>query len=103
MARTASNEPLRQARPETDRGRQEDLESLLAQGVRRGRFAAGLDTAVCADELLAPLDGLSTRMVPGRWGSDPDSGAVHGAIGGRTAGRTCLKHLRFHAELPGIG
>ncbi|MFB6813493.1 TetR family transcriptional regulator C-terminal domain-containing protein [Streptomyces sp. NPDC056347] len=103
MARTVSNEPLRQARAETDRGRQEDLESLLAQGVRRGRFTAGLDTAARAGELLALLDGLSTRMVLGRRGSDPDSGSVHGTIGGRTAGRRGLMHLRFHAALPGIG
>ncbi|MFJ6017431.1 TetR/AcrR family transcriptional regulator [Streptomyces sp. NPDC092952] len=69
-ARTASNEPLRQAQAEIDRGWQEDLETLLAQGVRQGRFAADLDPAARADELLALLDGLSTRVVLGQRGSD---------------------------------
>ncbi|MFF8691117.1 TetR/AcrR family transcriptional regulator [Streptomyces sp. NPDC015144] len=69
-ARTASNEPLRQAQAEIDRGWQEDLETLLAQGVRQGRFAADLDPSARADELLALLDGLSTRVVLGQWGAD---------------------------------
>ncbi|GAA3475799.1 TetR/AcrR family transcriptional regulator [Streptomyces yanii] len=69
-ARTASNEPLRQAQAEIDRGWQEDLESLLAKGVRQGRFAEGLDTAARASELLALLDGLSTRVVLGQRGAD---------------------------------
>ncbi|MFE7329549.1 TetR/AcrR family transcriptional regulator [Streptomyces sp. NPDC057565] len=69
-ARTASNEPLRQAQAEIDRGWQEDLESLLAKGVRQGRFAEGLDTAARASELLALFDGLSTRVVLGQRGAD---------------------------------
>jgi AcrR family transcriptional regulator len=69
-ARTASNEPLRQAQAEIDRGWQEDLEALLAQGVRQGRFAADLDPSARADELLALLDGLSTRVVLGQRGAD---------------------------------
>ncbi|MFB6783190.1 TetR/AcrR family transcriptional regulator [Streptomyces sp. NPDC056352] len=69
-ARTASNEPLRQAQAEIDRGWQEDLESLLAKGVRQGRFAEDLDTAARASELLALLDGLSTRVVLGQRGAD---------------------------------
>ncbi|MER5744982.1 TetR/AcrR family transcriptional regulator [Streptomyces sp. NPDC002225] len=69
-ARTASNEPLRQAQAEIDRGWQEDLETLLAQGVRQGRFAADLDPSARADELLALLDGLSTRVVLGQRGAD---------------------------------
>lgn len=69
-ARTASNEPLRQAQAEIDRGWQEDLESLLAKGVRQGRFAEDLDTATRASELLALLDGLSTRVVLGQRGGD---------------------------------
>ncbi|MFF3782209.1 TetR/AcrR family transcriptional regulator [Streptomyces sp. NPDC001933] len=69
-ARTASNEPLRQAQAEIDRGWQEDLESLLAKGVRQGRFAEDLDTATRASELLALLDGLSTRVVLGQRGAD---------------------------------
>lgn len=69
-ARTASNEPLRQAQAEIDRGWQQDLESLLAKGVRQGRFAEDLDTATRASELLALLDGLSTRVVLGQRGAD---------------------------------
>ncbi|MGW3085330.1 TetR/AcrR family transcriptional regulator [Streptomyces sp. NPDC001108] len=69
-ARTASNEPLRQAQAEIDRGWQKDLETLLAQGVRQGRFAADLDPSARADELLALLDGLSTRVVLGQRGAD---------------------------------
>ncbi|MFJ8853708.1 TetR family transcriptional regulator C-terminal domain-containing protein [Streptomyces sp. NPDC102437] len=69
-ARTASNEPLRQAQAEIDRGWQEDLESLLAKGVRQGRFAEDPDTATRASELLALLDGLSTRVVLGQRGAD---------------------------------
>ncbi|MFE7708433.1 TetR/AcrR family transcriptional regulator [Streptomyces sp. NPDC057486] len=69
-ARTASNEPLRQAQAEIDRSWHEDLESLLAKGVRQGRFAKDLDTAARASELLALLDGLSTRVVLGQRGAD---------------------------------
>ncbi|MFF9506853.1 TetR/AcrR family transcriptional regulator [Streptomyces sp. NPDC014724] len=72
-ARTASNEPLRQAQAEIDRGWQDDLASLLAKGVRQGRFAADLDAATRASELLALLDGLSTRVVLGQGGADRDS------------------------------
>ncbi|WP_256260143.1 TetR family transcriptional regulator C-terminal domain-containing protein [Streptomyces atratus] len=38
--------------------------------MRQGRFAADLDTAARASELLALLDGLSTRVVLGRRGAD---------------------------------
>ncbi|MFD4245738.1 TetR/AcrR family transcriptional regulator [Streptomyces sp. NPDC058525] len=69
-ARTASNEPLRAAQQEIDDGWQRDLESLLAKGVAQGRFAAGLDVPGRASELLALLDGLSTRVVLGQRGSD---------------------------------
>ncbi|MDQ0846946.1 TetR/AcrR family transcriptional regulator [Streptomyces sp. V1I6] len=72
-ARTASNEPLREAQAEIDRSWQEDLESLLAKGVRQGRFAAALDAAARASELLALLDGLSTRVVLGQRGGDRGS------------------------------
>ncbi|MFJ9683278.1 TetR/AcrR family transcriptional regulator [Streptomyces sp. NPDC101194] len=72
-ARTASNEPLRRAQAEIDRGWQDDLESLLAKGVRQGRFAADLDATTRASELLALLDGLSTRVVLGQGGADHDS------------------------------
>ncbi|MFP1625380.1 TetR family transcriptional regulator C-terminal domain-containing protein [Streptomyces sp. 5K101] len=41
-------------------------------GVRQGRFAAGPDAAARASELLALLDGLSTRVVLGQRGADRD-------------------------------
>ncbi|MFF6872333.1 TetR family transcriptional regulator C-terminal domain-containing protein [Streptomyces sp. NPDC012450] len=69
-ARAAGNDALREAQVELDRGWQEDLEALLATGVARKRFAP-LDTATRASELLALLDGLSTRVVLGQ-----DAGAA---------------------------
>lgn len=68
-ARTSSNEPLREAQAEIERSWQEDLESLLAKGVRQSRFAE-LDVPEQASELLALLDGLSTRVVLGQRGAD---------------------------------
>ncbi|MCX4694169.1 TetR/AcrR family transcriptional regulator [Streptomyces sp. NBC_01408] len=68
-ARTASNEPLRAAQQEIDDGWQRDLEALLAKGVEQGRFAA-VDVPGRASELLALLDGLSTRVVLGQRGAD---------------------------------
>ncbi|MCZ0982248.1 TetR family transcriptional regulator C-terminal domain-containing protein [Streptomyces diastatochromogenes] len=65
------NAALREAQAELDTGWQEDLESLLAAGAARGRFAP-LDAGARASELLALLDGLSTRMVLGQEpGRDP--------------------------------
>lgn len=64
-ARAAGNDALREAQVELDRSWQEDLENLLATGVARGRFAP-LDTTARASELLALLDGLSTRVVLGQ-------------------------------------
>lgn len=69
-ARIPSNEPLRAAQQEIDDGWQRDLEALLAKGVEQGRFAVGLDVAARASELLALLDGLSTRVVLGERGAD---------------------------------
>lgn len=69
-ARIPSNEPLRAAQQEIDDGWQRDLEALLAKGVEQGRFAAGLDVPARASELLALLDGLSTRVVLGERGAD---------------------------------
>ncbi|MGW0811869.1 TetR/AcrR family transcriptional regulator [Streptomyces viridiviolaceus] len=77
-ARTGSNEQLRAAQAELDVGWQEDLESLLAKGVRQGHFAAGLDAAAVASALLALLDGLSTRVVLGQHGADR-AGALEAA------------------------
>ncbi|MDV5149780.1 TetR/AcrR family transcriptional regulator [Streptomyces sp. SBC-4] len=64
-ARTPGNTELREAQEALDRGWQEDLESLLAAGVARRRFAP-LDVTERASELLALLDGLSTRVVLGQ-------------------------------------
>lgn len=67
-ARTPSNDTLREAQRELDRGWQEDLEALLAKGVARSRFAPmdAAEVTARASELLALLDGLSTRMVLGQ-------------------------------------
>ncbi|MET9514474.1 TetR/AcrR family transcriptional regulator [Streptomyces sp. NPDC002994] len=67
-ARTPANEALRQAQEEMDQVWQEDLEALLVQGVARSRFAP-MDIPAHASELLALLDGLSTRVVLGQRGS----------------------------------
>ncbi|WP_329619760.1 TetR family transcriptional regulator [Streptomyces sp. NBC_01255] len=64
-ARTPGNTELREAQEALDQGWQEDLESLLAAGVARRRFAP-LDVTERASELLALLDGLSTRVVLGQ-------------------------------------
>ncbi|MFD9303589.1 TetR/AcrR family transcriptional regulator [Streptomyces sp. NPDC060048] len=69
-ARIPANEPLRAAQQEIDDGWQRDLEALLAKGVEQGRFAPGLDVPARASELLALLDGLSTRVVLGQRGAD---------------------------------
>ncbi|MFC6065868.1 TetR/AcrR family transcriptional regulator [Streptomyces ochraceiscleroticus] len=68
-ARTVANEPLRETQEELDRGWRDDLAALLAKGVAQGRFAAG-DCTGRASELLALLDGLSTRVVLGQHGAD---------------------------------
>ncbi|MFF8835234.1 TetR/AcrR family transcriptional regulator [Streptomyces sp. NPDC015130] len=64
-ARTPGNTALREAQDALDRGWHEDLEALLAAGVARRRFAP-LDATARASELLALLDGLSTRVVLGQ-------------------------------------
>ncbi|MFI8961739.1 TetR/AcrR family transcriptional regulator [Streptomyces sp. NPDC053493] len=61
-ARIPGNDELRAAQQELDRAWQEDLETLLAKGVARRQFAP-LDVSARASELLALLDGLSTRVV----------------------------------------
>ncbi|MGE7386693.1 TetR family transcriptional regulator C-terminal domain-containing protein [Streptomyces sp. NPDC004126] len=68
-ARTPSNEDLRTAQEEIDAGWHADLGALLAKGVEQGRFAP-TDTAARASELLALLDGLSTRVVLGQRDAD---------------------------------
>ncbi|MER5252585.1 MULTISPECIES: TetR/AcrR family transcriptional regulator [unclassified Streptomyces] len=68
-ARAGANEPLRAAQDDLDRGWQADLEALLAQGAAQEAFAVD-DAARRAGELLALLDGLSTRVVLGQRGAD---------------------------------
>jgi AcrR family transcriptional regulator len=68
-ARTPSNASLHRAQEEMDQGWQDDLEALLTKGVDRGRFAP-LDASAAASQLLALLDGLSTRVVLGQRGTD---------------------------------
>ncbi|MFJ2770791.1 TetR/AcrR family transcriptional regulator [Streptomyces sp. NPDC087300] len=68
-ARAGSNEPLRTAQDELDQGWREDLAALLAEGGAADVFAVD-DAAGRADELLALLDGLSTRVVLGQRGAD---------------------------------
>ncbi|MFG2136475.1 TetR/AcrR family transcriptional regulator [Streptomyces sp. NPDC048650] len=68
-ARSPSNESLHRAQEEMDRSWQQDLETLLARGVARDRFAA-MDVPARAFELLALLDGLSTRVVLGQRDTD---------------------------------
>jgi len=63
-ARIPANEELRAAQAELDRGWQDDLEALLSKGVAQGHFAP-MDVTARASELLALLDGLSTRVVLG--------------------------------------
>ncbi|MEV6573489.1 TetR/AcrR family transcriptional regulator [Streptomyces sp. NPDC051577] len=88
-ARTPSNEPLQAAQQEIDDGWQRDLETLLGKGVRQGRFAADLDVPARASELLALLDGLSTRVVLGQRGADR-SAALERA---RSAAALLIPHL----------
>ncbi|MER6983703.1 TetR/AcrR family transcriptional regulator [Streptomyces carpinensis] len=69
-ARAAGNGELTTAQEEIDRAWQEDLERLLVRGVRQGRFGLPEEEApAAADELLALLDGLSTRVVLGLRGA----------------------------------
>ncbi len=68
-ARAGSNEPLRTAQEELDQGWLDDLAALLVQGAATGAFTAE-DGADRAGELLALLDGLSTRVVLGQRGAD---------------------------------
>jgi AcrR family transcriptional regulator len=89
-ARAAGNGELTKAQEEIDLAWQEDLERLLARGVRQGRF--GLpeeEVPAAADELLALLDGLSTRVVLGLRGATRE-GALHTA---RRAARNAVRPI----------
>ncbi|MEU6478535.1 TetR family transcriptional regulator C-terminal domain-containing protein [Streptomyces sp. NPDC047017] len=69
-ARSARDGELTAAQEEIDRAWQEDLEQLLLRGVRQGRLGlTAQEVPAAADELLALLDGLSTRVVLGLRGA----------------------------------
>ncbi|WP_329164684.1 TetR family transcriptional regulator [Streptomyces sp. NBC_01267] len=68
-ARTGSDEALRPAQEEMDAAWQQDLRSILLKGVERAEFAPA-DVTEQASQLLALLDGLSTRVVLGQGGTD---------------------------------
>lgn len=87
-ARTPSNDDLRAAQEEIDAGWHEDLRALLAKGVEQGRFAP-TDTADRASELLALLDGLSTRVVLGQ----RDADRVRALERARSATALLVEHL----------
>jgi AcrR family transcriptional regulator len=62
--RAVADETLRKAQRELDQGWQEDLERLLGRGVAEGRFAlSDREIPDRAEQLLALLDGLSTRIL----------------------------------------
>lgn len=68
-ARSGSDDELRAAQQELDQGWQRDLEAILTKGVDRGAFAID-DVPGRAAQLLALLDGLSTRVVLGQPGAE---------------------------------
>ncbi|MCF2529082.1 TetR/AcrR family transcriptional regulator [Yinghuangia soli] len=82
-ARTAGNDELRSAQDEIDLGWSADLEKVLAAGADRGVFALD-DAAADASELLALLEGLSTRVVLGLGGTTREDAL---AAARRAAGR----------------
>ncbi|MFF9208798.1 MULTISPECIES: TetR/AcrR family transcriptional regulator [unclassified Streptomyces] len=87
-ARAAGNAELAEAQEEFDRAWQEDLERLLLRGVHQGRFLLPEEEVpAAADELLALLDGLSTRVVLGLRGTTRE-GALETA---RRAARNALR------------
>lgn len=70
-ARTAQNAELREAQDALDRDWQRDLATLIAKGVAQGRFAVPeAEIEARAFELLALLDGLSTRVLLARQDAD---------------------------------
>ncbi|MDI2126418.1 TetR/AcrR family transcriptional regulator [Yinghuangia seranimata] len=67
-ARTAGNDELRSAQEEIDAGWQRDLAAILADGTARGAFTVD-ELDADTSELLALLEGLSTRVVLGLAGA----------------------------------
>ncbi|GEB48824.1 MULTISPECIES: TetR/AcrR family transcriptional regulator [Streptomyces] len=85
-ARTGTDAALGAIQDELDQGWQRDLESLLAKGVAQGRFAVPAEEVPArAGELLALLDGLSTRAVLSRSAAEAD--------GARTTARAAATRL----------
>ncbi|OPC85146.1 TetR family transcriptional regulator [Embleya scabrispora] len=82
-ARTAGNAELLAAQDEIDLGWQRDLAAVLARGAAKGVLVVD-DPVVAASELLALLEGLSTRTVLGLGGTTRD-GAL--ALARRATGR----------------
>lgn len=71
-ARTAGNAELLTAQEEIDQGWSRDLEAVLREGAAKDAFVlpdAGGDPAVAASDLLAALEGWSTRVVLGLAGA----------------------------------
>ncbi|WP_406296563.1 TetR family transcriptional regulator [Embleya sp. NBC_00888] len=82
-ARTAGNAELRVAQDEIDRGWQDDLVTVLVRGADKDVLVID-DPVAEASELLALLEGLSTRTVLGLGGTTRD-GAL--AMARRATGR----------------
>ncbi|WP_439675178.1 TetR/AcrR family transcriptional regulator [Embleya sp. MST-111070] len=74
-ARTAGNAELLAAQDEIDLGWQRDLAAVLARGAAKGVLVVD-DPAVAASELLALLEGLSTRTVLGLGGTTREGALV---------------------------
>ncbi|GCE01658.1 TetR/AcrR family transcriptional regulator [Embleya hyalina] len=74
-ARTAGNAELLAAQDEIDLGWQRDLAAVLARGAAKGVLVVD-DPVVAASELLALLEGLSTRTVLGLGGTTRDGALV---------------------------
>ncbi|MFE3200799.1 TetR/AcrR family transcriptional regulator [Embleya sp. NPDC055664] len=74
-ARTAGNAELLAAQDEIDLGWQRDLATVLARGAAKGVLAVD-DPVVAASELLALLEGLSTRTVLGLGGTTREGALV---------------------------
>ncbi|MFI1579819.1 TetR/AcrR family transcriptional regulator [Embleya sp. NPDC020630] len=74
-ARTAGNAELLAAQDEIDLGWQRDLATVLARGAAKGVLVVD-DPAMAASELLALLEGLSTRTVLGLGGTTREGALV---------------------------
>lgn len=75
-ARTAGNDELLSAQEEIDRGWSDDLEAILGRGADAGAFALDDTVPAAGSELLALLEGLSTRVVLGLAGATREDALV---------------------------